>query len=1461
MPAKIRIRNVIRDPTSLMLAGSLTLLGQLGVRNITGGTGSSPNNLASSDYLASNDVLLASASDTSSSSLTAHPRIWLTSEIIADITAKKNANDAEWLTLKAQADTSLTAILPGATIVSISNSNPAVITIAETVPFPAQYTVYGAGGTGAWAALNTTVLNGGYTPFVVTRTGVHTFSVQTYAGTGSLHNLDSTAFGSYAGQTINLFLFDGGSQYATTSGYSTWGQYGGGYWEDMLYSALVYKITGTTSYRDKALAVLDFMNTFGAAGNDGPQSIDSGRAGTLNTYSLAVVYDWLYADLSTAQKTATYITLNHWANWTLNGNADGSGPAYGIGAADSNYWEAAHTFIGAVYYATADENPSASTWLSWLNTAWTNSFVPTFDAPSTTIEGDASLAKGSYYGGQNWLGYNYGGNDVGRHLKFFEMVRTATGTEPPNATTYAKLWAGTTIHELKPDRYKSVSWGRWPATYSGVFNRTEAMMLAYYLRGTTEGGWAQWQYQHIDYATPGINEGLTTVPSVIDKVMFYKPSRTQVDYTATEVPYKFVDGAQATLHWRSGWDTAADFAYFRMSQGNISVGEIVKDAGHVDITRGTDGVLVQSNRRKGTTDGVAGEPEYDFFDTSMSNTLYFFDGGYNGSTQWCFTQGIGSAYDGCQLFYGVYKPGITRLTSAYGFGEADLAGAYHYTGVPQSAWSLNYWFRAFTALGNGVYVIFDRVKSTSAAHTKHFNWHFPGTTAPTLAGGAATLTFNTSKIGLTSVLPASRTLTAVQNPNGGNWRVEIADASPAQTLNGLTVACAKSSSASLPAVTGIATIDANFAGVEIADTTPKVFVGGLGVTSLGGGDFQSTSYTSSSFTTTHSGTGTYVIKGLAAGVYLIAKGGTAQTTVSVLTDGTTSFTSTSGAFTVSLLSSDDNPLPINGHSTRMISPAPGETFIAPAELRLVANAEDLGQFGGPFGTDHRAQSVEFFANSTLIATVGFLTTPEFSVFKTRVTGLTAGSYDIWCRAHFIDGSTLDSLHFPITVSAAPTYGTTINLAADRDILASPITVGTSGSRVRVNGNGFKLTGSGPSALSLQYVDFYNLGASAGVSHVYGLDVTTTGTVLVDNCRFDGCTPLRITSNVSGTVAYTNNLHRSNSRNPLGQYPIPTVSDDNYDSYPCLELGGSSTGLKVYEGNNTGAGWVIFSSANWTVGGNTNAKSNVLMGPRVGLFGNGAFSGTVVRNFCYHIYNGGWSQGSAFEYAGTTSLIEHNVVMGSSWPVRGIDGTFRYNLVIPPRGQEGAIWSSSLPADIHHNICILRQGTRGALYQAFSAANPKFRNNTVDAITTSDPGDTLADMLNGTMTLNSNLFLRSGATNVVNINANPSGNLTADYNAFYDVTGAHYSDGRVPAHDKTGNPLLAAPPSQIIPFSLSAVWQRLTTVTSLLTTYRNYYTPSAVVVDAGDTSVYGSGNDIGAVGAGASNAFDLFGTLT
>jgi hypothetical protein len=549
-----------------------------------------------------------------------------------------------------------------------------------------------------------------------------------------------------------------------------------------------------------------------------------------------------------------------------------------------------------------------------------------------------------------------------------------------------------------------------------------------------------------------------------------------------------------------------------------------------------------------------------------------------------------------------------------------------------------------------------------------------------------------------------------------------------------------------------------------------------------------------------------------------------------------------------------NPSQRNTRRVVLLSPTAGESFIAPTSLRLQAWGYDPNvDTNQPSpGLGSNASKVQFFVDDEVVLEVAG-GSAEYSVFKGYAAGIAAGQHRVWARAIYVNpADVLDTLPALISVDPAPTYGRTVELDADVTLSGSmPYElVGTAGSRVRLNGNGHRITGTTSGPVTLKFVDAFNVGSNTDRTQS-GFNITTTGTLTIEDSTFDGGNTMRFSIGGSATASIRRSLWRSNMRNPLGQLPESAASDPG-SSYPVLIIEGTSTGAKVFAGNNIGAGWVDFNNVRaWVVGGDTDADSNILIGPRVGIHPQGELQ--VRRNYSHHAYRGGWSQGNNFEIDGANVVVESNVIYGSSWPVRGVGGEFRYNLVVEAGHQW--LWATKNNASVHHNIFLGGEADIGGIYVLYNPTGVRIFNNTIDGLGKIGQAVLISE---GMVSLTSNLFTNvpSGVVQIAS-----AATLTADYNLF---SGAQmgYSDGRRPSNDVTNtDPMLSEPQTELFNIDEVGIWRRTISVRDVLSTYRARYTPrtGSPAIDAGDPAG-GSGNDIGAVGAGAANAMDKFGVL-
>lgn len=564
-----------------------------------------------------------------------------------------------------------------------------------------------------------------------------------------------------------------------------------------------------------------------------------------------------------------------------------------------------------------------------------------------------------------------------------------------------------------------------------------------------------------------------------------------------------------------------------------------------------------------------------------------------------------------------------------------------------------------------------------------------------------------------------------------------------------------------------------------------------------------------------------------------------------------------------------HPSTVGDRWVAIVSPTNAETFLAPTTLRLIAAAHDpnIATNQPVEGRGANAQKVQFFVDGDRVLEVNGANA-EYWIFKGVANGIAAGTHVVWARAVYTNPALiLDSAPMTVTVNE-PAAGRTVTLDADVVLTGDKgfEIVGTPETRVRLEGNGHRIISDGEATgpLTLKYVDVVDLG-SRTIGIEPGVQIATSGPITIEDSTFDTSNTIDVTMLGEAPASVRRNLFRSNMRMPLGQNPGTSGTSP---SYPVIRFTGPATGAKVFASNNVAAGWVQFDkTSGWIVGGDTDNDSNVLIGPRVGIWVQESDRMQVRRNYSHHAYYGGWSQGSNFELGGTSKMIvEHNVIYGSSWPVRGAGCEFRYNLVADAGHQ--FIWADNGGA-IHHNVFTGGQSDIASIYLIDQVKGVRVYNNTVDGQMNQDMVTAVHADDKTTATLTSNAFVNVPVPQGLDRGATVTiigGQLTADFNAFADTQPVTYSDGRRPQHDIIlASPADARftnlPKNDVFDADETAVWQRVTTVREILGRYRARYAPQAgsPLIDSGDPAE-GPGNDIGAVGAGAPSDTDKFGKL-
>jgi chitodextrinase len=582
------------------------------------------------------------------------------------------------------------------------------------------------------------------------------------------------------------------------------------------------------------------------------------------------------------------------------------------------------------------------------------------------------------------------------------------------------------------------------------------------------------------------------------------------------------------------------------------------------------------------------------------------------------------------------------------------------------------------------------------------------------------------------------------------------------------------------------------------------------------------------------------------------------------------------------------PRQIDGPYIVIQSPVSGMHFAAPGTIRIYADPYD------PNANDPDTVTVTYLLNGQSVGT--FTGTDDRNgYFPFTVTNLAAGTYSITTQIT-TGGHTVTSA--PVTVfvdTPVASSGPVFNLTGDVVLSGSQSQTyaGTASNHCSINGNGFQIRSAAgfTGTLNISFCDLHNLGTATNP----GINVTTggTGSIQLIGNVWETFGTVSVAANDTAQLVVRNNEFRENTLVPATNLPIIYSNE----TLPVVVLSGNSSTQKFFQGNNVGLSTVLFQTTqNWLIGGNTDADSNILIGVRCGITVRDSTSIVVRGNYSQHNYPHRMSQGDNFELEGDGFLVEHNIIRDSSWPVRGMGGELRYNVIDSSATLDQVIQGPMSNTNMHHNVITYTVSQAffapgSGVRVMFNVDNVQFNNNTMDGSGpfmgfSGAPLRVFSDSFVGS--LRNNVFYNFAGLANEPVLAGDQGESTnpalvrlryADYNDFYNPDAPNQTNyglgvvGKTPGtagygqHDLGGfnghaNPKFSAPTALPFPFAPQDVWNRLKKVSDILSTYRAMYTPAtgSPLINAGDPQ---DGNpNIGAVGNGeAVDQFGKFGAAT
>lgn len=752
--------------------------------------------------------------------LNSHPRIWLSSTLLTTLVAKKNANTADWVALKAQADT------------------------------------------------------------------LKTYTVDAFTSSGCPNN------------------------------HICYDYEGAGWFTSVLPLALVYQTTCAAgscdnSYAAQAALILDQMNApYKNTSSIQPITIDSGYPTRFVLPALAVAFDWMYSYISSTEKTDTVNTINAYYAWFIGGSPpfNWNGPDYG------NYFGGHMMGFGLAADATDGDNSSSTTIYTEIKSLFDLNMGYGLQSLPVTV----FPYSGGYYTSSGYLGgaipesYNYGPN---QSVRLYQLILGwKTSGRVDLTSTYTSWWkssAKNLIYQLRGNLWQVGDEGDMPGNCTGVLNGTLPLLSAYLLSGSTEGAYVEYLFDHM--VTNPCESDLTP-PAVTDNFLWSDSTRVSTNYNTFQTSY--MSPGDGHLLARSGWGSSDVFLSFDAGASQFPYGHQNFTYGNLEIQRGSDYLLAGVNQWKGTT-GYSGTPYNFATDGQYASTLYFDDGGAYDYA--------GSPYIGGQFWWGAANVLASRTDANVAYALGDLGTGYDIrpdSRVPANR-TARFVYRGVAYMGGNTVFVWDRFRSKSSAYTKRLQWHLPQVNAPSVAGSVISTVVGSSKLYLDVLLPASPTITTARDiatsdgTSNLTYNMQVSDSVTGTDLYGLTVAYATTSGGSLPTTTLLSTIDANWVGAQVQDSTPLVSVFAKTVQDNGNNTYTPLTYTSTSFTTTHTGTAKYLIAGLTAGTYNVT--GNCVTNCAgqaVGSDGTLYFTGTSGAYSIAQGGAPVAASTINGQQLR-----------------------------------------------------------------------------------------------------------------------------------------------------------------------------------------------------------------------------------------------------------------------------------------------------------------------------------------------------------------------------------------------------------------------------------------------------------------------------------------------------------------------------------------------------------------
>ena len=258
---------------------------------------------------------------------------------------------------------------------------------------------------------------------------------------------------------------------------------GTNYFDNGLYGALAYQMTGEATYAAKAHTIISakFLNkpTIDASLND------------VREYSAywVLCFDWLWDWMGPTQRDFYLQRLNEMATRTLSTSASGLPPSYPTRATDSDQMTGTYFFLTMLRERTAAFNPDIIDIFARVKIGEPD---PTEAPPSTSTFRNALQTYCHLARGGEWIeSEEYNRGTVKLLTLWAEAMRTALGRDAyPEITAFQQDAVRMLVLRVTPDRKNSFQWGDEESPRAmRLYYLLETLMVLSGLTGSAEARW------------------------------------------------------------------------------------------------------------------------------------------------------------------------------------------------------------------------------------------------------------------------------------------------------------------------------------------------------------------------------------------------------------------------------------------------------------------------------------------------------------------------------------------------------------------------------------------------------------------------------------------------------------------------------------------------------------------------------------------------------------------------------------------------------------------------------------------------------------------------------------------------------------------------------------------------------------------------------------------------------------